>query len=283
MGLFDKMKNKTKEQVTPVAAEVDNQVPVEATQAVVQQEQPLQEEIVVSQPTEVVPNQPVYDNVFNADGSQIVEQQVVEVPLQELQIQNVSEPVINNEGLPIPEETAATIDNPLPAVSPETEIQVNPQELFEGGLTIEDEITQLVNEVVTQELSNENIQSSEISNMIEQPIIEETPIVTEQPVIEQPIVEETPIVTEQPVIEQPIVEETPIVTEQPVIEQTIIEETPIVAEQPVIEQPIVEETPIVAEQPVVEQPIVEETPIVAEQPVIEQPIVEETPIVAEQP
>ena len=158
MGLFDKMKNKTKEQVTPVSAEVNNQVPVEATQAVVQQEQPLQEEIVVSQPAEVVPNQPVYDNVFNADGGQVVEQQVVEVPLQELQIQNVSEPVINNEGLPIPEETAATIDNPLPAVSPETEIQVNPQELFEGGLTIEDEITQLVNEVVTQELSNENIQ-----------------------------------------------------------------------------------------------------------------------------
>ena len=57
---------------------------------------------------------------------------------------------------------------------------------------------------------------------------------------------------EETVIEEPVVEETPLI-EVPVVEETSAVEEPIVEEQPVVEK-----TPVVEEEPVVEEPVVEE-------------------------
>ncbi|MGM2511633.1 DNA translocase FtsK, partial [Bacillus cereus group sp. BceL035] len=111
-------------------------------------------------------------------------------------------------------------------------------------------------------------------------VVEETPIVEEQPVAEEtPIVEDQPVVEEAPVAEeQPVAEETPIVEDQPVVEeapvaeeQSVVEEAPIAEEQQVVEEaPIAEEQQVVEEAPIAEeQQVVEEAPIVEEQPVVQ--------------
>lgn len=68
--------------------------------------------------------------------------------------------------------------------------------------------------------------------------------------INDEVTEET---AEETVIEEPVVEETPLV-EVPVVEETSAVEEPIVEEQPVVEK-----TPVVEEEPVVEEPVVEES------------------------
>ena len=67
--------------------------------------------------------------------------------------------------------------------------------------------------------------------------------------INDEVTEET---AEETVIEEPVVEETPLI-EVPVVEETSAVEEPIVEEQPVVEK-----TPVVEEEPVVEEPVVEE-------------------------
>lgn len=284
MGLFDKMKKKSKEEVAvaPTPDVTVEQVQPEVAQEVAVQETVVPVEPIAQEPVQgIVLEQPVYDNIFNADGTTIVEPQVTEVPLQEMQIQNVAEPTTDAQGLPVPEATAATIDNPVPAVAEQTGLQVNPAELFEGGLTIEDEITQLVNEVVTQELNNDTTQ----------PVAEV--VIPEQPIMEQPIETVTPVeqvvenvVPAEQIIENPVFEQS--VEMQPVQEVMPVVDTFVQDDSNNIYSEVPSEIPTVAnslmENVLVEQPVeVVEQPIGT--PIVENPemVVEEPTIAIEQP
>ncbi len=92
-------------------------------------------------------------------------------------------------------------------------------------------------------------------NVVEEPVVEETPV-AEEPVVEETPVAEEPVVEETPVAEEPVVEETPV-AEEPVVEETPVAEEPVVEETPVVEEPVVEGTPVA------EEPVVEETPVAA--------------------
>ena len=92
---------------------------------------------------------------------------------------------------------------------------------------------------------------SEETSVVEEPVLEEAPVVEEEPVLE-----ETPVIEEEPVLEEvPVVEEEPILEEAPVVEEEpILEEVPVVEEEPVIEEePVLEEAPVVEEEPVLEE------------------------------
>ena len=115
MGLFDKMKKKKEETTTPSPEAV-----VEENVTVAEQPAAVQEDV-----------QQVQDNVFNADGVATTEPQVAEVQLTEMQIQNVDEPTA--EQTAVATETAAVVDNPEAIPEQQVALQVNPEEVFEGG------------------------------------------------------------------------------------------------------------------------------------------------------
>ena len=73
-----------------------------------------------------------------------------------------------------------------------------------------------INDEVTEETAEETV--------IEEPVVEETPL------IEVPVVEETSAVEEPIVEEQPVVEKTPVVEEEPVVEES--EEEQVTEEEP---------------------------------------------------
>ncbi len=105
------------------------------------------------------------------------------------------------------------------------------------------------------------------------PVVEETPLTIEEPIIEEaPIIEEEAPLT----IEEPIIEEAPIIEEEAplTIEEPIIEEAPIIEEEAplTIEEPVIEETPIVEEEiPLtIEEPVIEEAPVAEEAPAAEE-------------
>ena len=118
---------------------------------------------------------------------------------------------------------------------------------------------------------------------VEEPIVEETPVVDEAPAEEEPIIEEIPVVDEAPAEEEPIIEEIPEVDESPAEEEPVIEEIPVVDEAPAEEEPVIEDIPVVDEVPAEEEPVVEEIPVVDEAPVEEEPVIEEIPAVDEAP
>jgi hypothetical protein len=101
--------------------------------------------------------------------------------------------------------------------------------------------------------------------MEETPLVQEEPVLVEQPVVENPIVvsEETPLeqsVVEEPIVEQPVLEQS--VVEDPIV---VLEETPMVQEQPVlVEQPVVENPIVVLEEPPAVQPVLVDQPVLVE-------------------
>ena len=118
---------------------------------------------------------------------------------------------------------------------------------------------------------------------VEEPIVEETPVVDEVPAEEEPIIEEIPVVDEVPAEEEPIIEETPVADEEPAEEEPIIEEIPVVDEAPADEEPVIEETLAVDEAQSEEEPVVEENPIAVEEPISAPVVAEETPVVEKEP
>lgn len=95
-----------------------------------------------------------------------------------------------------------------------------------------------------------------------------TATVTEEQPTEEPVVEQEPVATEEPItepklIEEPVVEQEPVATEEPVTEQQPIEE-PVVEQEPVItEKPVVTEKLVIEQQPI-EQPVAKVEQLVAE-------------------
>ena len=112
------------------------------------------------------------NNVFSAGATPNIEPQPVEVPLAEMQIQNVNE---------VAADTAAVVDTPTPQVEQQVALGVNAEEIFEGGNNITDEITRLVTEVVQQELMPGQAISTEAIPPAAVPQVDINPIV-ENPV-----------------------------------------------------------------------------------------------------
>ena len=92
---------------------------------------------------------------------------------------------------------------------------------------------------------NDGVEFDDINDEVTEETAEET-------VIEEPVVEETPL------IEVPVVEETSAVEEPIVEEQPVVEKTPVVEEEPVVEEPVVEEPE--EEQVIEEEQVTEEEP-----------------------
>ncbi|MFD1550881.1 hypothetical protein DNU06_05235 [Putridiphycobacter roseus] len=114
--------------------------------------------------------------------------------------------------------------------------------------------------------------------VVKDPVVVEDPIVVNDPVVKDPVVVEDPIVVNDPVVKDPVVVEDPIVVNDPVVKD------PIVVNDPVVKDPVVVEDPIVVNDPVVKDPIVVEDPIVVNDPVVKDPVVVvEDPIVVNDP
>lgn len=167
MGLFDKFKKKKESgaQAAPIPAtsnveatpEQDNNVVSEnvvdvGNQAVVAnvglESNPFVEQNqVTEQPQEVEQVQPSFDNVFNADPTTLIDPSLSENNLpqaeisSDMQVQNVNE---GEAPLGDVQQTAAVVDNPMPATVEQNGIEVNPQEMFSNEIPKEDEITQMV-------------------------------------------------------------------------------------------------------------------------------------------
>ena len=251
MGLFDKFKKKEEKQETVITPQVNNEMVAESNNlgqnvvAQIEQSYNVAEEVptlpenqfvdnstpVVEQPavenTQPQPNVPSFDNIFNAKPADLIPTQV-----ETYTPEQISETVLA---------TGAQVEESKPIVEQQIALDVNIEDVVEGGTTKEDEITRIVSETVANRDKNEKQNDAII------PDIEDvTSKVEPAPVVEIP----TPVVEVQaPVVEIP----TPVVEVQtPVVE----EPTPVVEVQaPVVEMP----TPVVEEPaPVVEIP----TPVV---------------------
>ena len=211
MGLFDKLKKK-KDDPSEIQANPEIATEVQTTEEAVP----------------VTAEQPVQDNVFNADGNVVVESQPTsDEPLPEMQIQNVAEVPVEQTTIE-PAATAAVVDNPVAVAEQQVELQVNPEAVFEGGMTIEDEITKLVTEVVNQEIA---------STQVVEEVVEQTPL--------SPVEEIYGAVAQSPTEVEEVVEE--------VVEETV-EEEPQPEEPAPVEEPQPEPTPEEEPQPEEEKP-----------------------------
>ena len=160
MGLFDKMKKKNNEEVSPA-------VTPEVTEGVEAQN---------------ISEAPIaQDNVFNATPGELamppVETKTQEVPAEDIQIQNIEETVSVDSPTDIINETAATIDEPSAALGEES-INVNPIAMFEDEQNKEDTITQLVSAAVNKEEAESQTANHEPA----EPTIQEESIIKENPV-----------------------------------------------------------------------------------------------------
>ena len=192
----------------------------------------------VTTPTDFAPAPeiPNFDNIFNAQPTDLIETQ----------------PAPTNEGdvLAAVADTAAVIDTPQPIVEQQIALNVNPEEIFEGGSTKEDEITKIVSDNVIQPVENveqavqvENIISISEPNQVIEPTVAEniTPVEEVVPVQEQ-VIEPTVIEPTVPENVTPVEEVVPVqeqVIEPTVIEPTVSENvTPVQEVAPVQEQVI---------------------------------------------
>ena len=293
MGLFDKFKKKEEKQETVITPQVNNEMVAESNNlgqnvvAQIEQSYNVAEEVptlpenqfvdnstpVVEQPavenTQPQPNVPSFDNIFNATPADLIPTQV-----ETYTPEQISETVLA---------TGAQVEESKPIVEQQIALDVNIEDVVEGGTTKEDEITRIVSETIANRDKNEKQNDAiipdieDVTSKVEPaPVVEmPTPVVEEPaPVVEMPtlVVEApTPVVeAPAPVVEMP----TPVVeVPTPVVEMP----TPVVEEPaPVVEAP----TPVVeVPAPVVEEPapVVEvPTPVVeAPAPVVEVP----TPVV----
>lgn len=219
---------------------------------------------------------PSFDDIFNNQP------QIIENP----------EPVqTENPEITIPNavDTGAVVDEPKPIVEQQIALNVNPDEVFEGGLTKEDVITKIVaeqtnNEVTPQvDASNSNI----LNNVQQNDIVETSPILDNAPMEttvipvlsekQEPIV---PIV--QPAIDEKTAPSVPEIAETPV-ENTVVPEQNVEANttQEVIVQPVTSvensDDNVVAENVVEPEPVVEPTTVGAVETTSEvaAPVVEE--------
>lgn len=168
-----------------------------------------------------------------------------------------------SEEIPLQAETGATVEEPQPIVEQQIALDVNIDEVFEGG-TKEDEITKIVSDTMGNTPAQPEVTLTEPTiEAAPAPVIEATPTVEAAP--QEPVITLEP----GPIAETPVSE---IPAAEPVVETQIVEtpaaEVPV--EQPVsevaIEAPIVPEAPIMPEIPIVpEVPSVETTP---QEPVI---------------
>lgn len=92
---------------------------------------------------------------------------------------------------------------------------------------------------------------------IEEPTIEEEPVVEEETIIEEPVPADELIVEEPTIAEEPAVVDETIVEESTIVDEPVAEDEPMVEEPTIEDEPIVEE-PVVEEEPIVEEPAIEE-------------------------
>ena len=323
MGLFDKFKKKEEKQETVITPQVNNEMVAESNNlgqnvvTQIEQSYNVAEEVptlpenqfvdnstpVVEQPavgnTQPQPNVPSFDNIFNATPADLIPTQV-----ETYTPEQISETVLA---------TGAQVEESKPIVEQQIALDVNIEDVVEGGTTKEDEITRIVSESVANRDKNEN-QNDAIIPDIEDVTskVEPAPIVeAPAPVVEAPApVEEVPapvVEAPTPVVEAPapVVEAPAPVVEMPApvveIPTPVVEPPAPVVEMPapVVEMPapVVEMPAPVVEMPapVVEAPapVVEApTPVVempapvveAPTPVVEipTPVVEESAPVAEE-
>ena len=282
MGLFDKFKKKEEKQETVITPQVNNEMVAESNNlgqnvvAQIEQSYNVAEEVptlpenqfvdnstpVVEQPavenTQPQPNVPSFDNIFNAKPADLIPTQV-----ETYTPEQISETVLA---------TGAQVEESKPIVEQQIALDVNIEDVVEGGTTKEDEITRIVSETVANRDKNEKQNDAiipdieDVTSKVEPAPVVEAPV----PVVEMP----TPVVEASAPEEEvpaPVVEMPTPVVEVP---------TPVVkAPAPVVEMP----TPVVeAPAPVVEMP----TPAVeVPAPVVEAPapVVEVSAPVVEAP
>lgn len=161
--------------------------------------------------------------------------------------------------------TNAIVENPQPVLNEQADLKVDLNEVFEGGMTKEDEITQIVSEQVNPSPVVEEIPSLAVDNPFqeaqtkEESVEEIAPTIPgENPFVETELVEPTPS-------EIPSVQETnqeaqiasPMQEASSFVEKTSVESTP--SEFPSVEEAnqIVEIAPTIQE----ENPFAEDVPI----------------------
>ncbi len=173
--------------------------------------------------------------------------------------------------IPAVEDTAALIDNPKPIVEQQIALNVNPEEIFEGGQNKEDEITNIVGNTIKEE-------EQELPTMTpNQPPENIVPVHEEQITITAtPIEEQTPSAAVEPIAitqtETSSVNE--IVTEDINNENSIQPELNTVAEPAI---PVEEPTPTPIEEPTIQTDSTNQDVIAP----LENNVVENTPISAE--
>lgn len=299
MGLFDKFKKKEEKQETVITPQVNNEMVAESNNlgqnvvAQIEQSYNVAEEVptlpenqfvdnstpVVEQPavenTQPQPNVPSFDNIFNATPADLIPTQV-----ETYTPEQISETVLA---------TGAQVEESKPIVEQQIALDVNIEDVVEGGTTKEDEITRIVSETVANRDKNEKQNDAiipdieDVTSKVEPaPVVEApTPVVeVPTPVVEAPtpVVEmPTPVVEENapstivlPAVEEPVEIELP---SNPFEEKN--EQTEITVENNEINQDIVE-----VPTPIVEVPVVEESTPVVEVPA---PVVEEPAPVVEVP
>ena len=172
--------------------------------------------------------------------------------------------------IPAVEDTAALIDNPKPIVEQQIALNVNPEEIFEGGQNKEDEITNIVGNTIKEE-------EQELPTMTpNQPPENIVPVPEEQITITAtPIEEQTPSAAVEPVsipVENPSVNE--MASEVTTNENSIQPELNTVAESAI---PVEEPTPTPIEEPTIQTDSTNQDVIAP----LENNVVENTPISAE--
>lgn len=173
--------------------------------------------------------------------------------------------------IPAVEDTAALIDNPKPIVEQQIALNVNPEEIFEGGQNKEDEITNIVGNTIKEE-------EQELPTMTpNQPTENIVPATEEQITITAtPIDQQTPSAAVEPIAITPTETSSvnEMVTEDINNENSIQPELNTVAEPAIpVEQPI--PTPI--EEPTIQTDSTNQDVIAPS----ENNVVENTPISAE--
>lgn len=251
---------------------------------------------------------PSFDDIFNVQPTAEPVVQNSEAPVgvsEQVAEPSVVEPESPEIDIPNAVDTGAVVDEPKPIVEQQIALNVNPDEVFEGGLTKEDAITKIVAE---QTMNNENdsqIDNSQEVNNINPNTTNEIEDNNVVPVVDNnlaetvviPVVTDTsaPAVVENaeptaPEMSDVVANEVPAV--EPSLETTPINNEPVVntevvqtSEQndektvPVNEEvavPVVEEQPVSVEvqpaavdtQPVEAQPIQEQVEVATE-PVVE--------------
>ena len=195
--------------------------------------------------------------------------------------------------IPAVEDTAALIDNPKPIVEQQIALNVNPEEIFVGGSTKDDEITNIVGNTIMEEeqemptMTPKQFTENIVPSSAEPITINATPVqpttINPEPVI--------PIMNNMNVESNPLVEASPIVT--PVIQPTseMVPDLPAFANvtpatpvaQPIPEMPILNQNipePVNPVAPVVPN-VAQETPVaesVSATPAVA-PVVPEVPVV----